>query len=149
MCNCALYHLGGILCEPLARLGATVTGIDATSNLIQLAEVHSKQQNLTIKYVESSVEQHADNNQEKYDLVVASEILEHVTKKETFLEACVKCLKPNGSIILSTINKTLAAQLGAVVFSEYLINFVPKGTHEYDKFVEPHKVQRILELSNF
>lgn len=138
---------GGILCEPLARLGANVTGIDATADLITLARLHAEKQNIPLNYIETSVEDHAKEYHEKYDLVVASEIIEHVTQKKSFVEACVKCLKPNGSIIFTTFNKTMIAQFAAIFVAEYLSDAIPKGTHEFDKFIEPHKLQRLLEES--
>lgn len=139
------FSLGGILAEPLARLGGKVTGIDANPNTIQLAKSHSEQNNLEINYLTSSIEEHASNHTEKYDVVVASEILEHVSKKSRFLEACVKCLKPNGSIFVTTINKTVLANFLGIVISENVLRLLPKGTHQFEKFIEPVKLQRMLE----
>ncbi|KAJ8962810.1 hypothetical protein NQ318_001210 [Aromia moschata] len=138
---------GGILAEPLTRLGGSVTGIDANSKLVDLAKSHADLNSLKIKYLATSVEQHAAENVEKYDAVVASEVLEHVGEKETFLEACVKCLKPTGSIFVTTVNKTTLAEVG-IFFSEYVLNLLPKGTHQIEKCVEPVKLQRILEDNN-
>lgn len=143
------YFLGGILAEPLSRLGAHVTGIDANPNTIQLAKSHSKLNNLEINYVTSSIEEHAANHMEKYDAIVASEILEHVSKKKRFIEACVQCLKPKGSIFITTINKTTIANFLGICISENVLNLLPKGTHQFEKFIEPVKLQRMLEDCKF
>ncbi|XP_018579334.1 ubiquinone biosynthesis O-methyltransferase, mitochondrial [Anoplophora glabripennis] len=139
---------GGILAEPLARLGGKVTGIDANPNTIELAKSHSQLSFLDINCLTSSIEEHASNNPEKYDAVVASEILEHVSKKDRFLEACVKCLKPNGSIFVTTINKTFLANFLGIVISENVLQLLPRGTHQYEKFIEPVKLRRMLEDCN-
>ncbi|KYB26214.1 ubiquinone biosynthesis O-methyltransferase, mitochondrial [Tribolium castaneum] len=136
---------GGILTEPLARIGADVTGLDANPDLIERAKLHSKNDNLNIKYICSPVEKYAVVNVEKHDAIVASEILEHVTKKKEFLKHCVKCMKPGGSIFITTINKTVVAKLFGVVIAESFFKLLPEGTHQYDKFIEPHKLERILE----
>lgn len=136
---------GGILSEPLARLGSTVTGLDANYNVIETARSHCKQENLNIKYDVSSIEDHATENVEKYDVIVASEIIEHVTHKDEFIKACIKCLKPSGSIFITTLSKTTIANILAIQLAEYVFNLVPKGTHEIDKFIKPHELQRILE----
>ncbi|XP_044263714.1 ubiquinone biosynthesis O-methyltransferase, mitochondrial [Tribolium madens] len=136
---------GGILSEPLARIGANVTGLDANSDLIEKARFHSKNENLILKYICSSIEEYAVENIENHDAIVASEILEHVTKKEEFLKLCVECLKPGGSIFITTINKTLIANVFGVVIAESFFKLLPEGTHQHDKFIEPHKLERILE----
>ncbi|KAG5897308.1 hypothetical protein JTB14_011471 [Gonioctena quinquepunctata] len=139
---------GGILSEPLARLGGDVTGIDANANIIKVARSHADLNRLDINYITTSVEDHARGNAEKYDAVVASEIIEHVSEKRAFVEACLKCLKPNGSIFLTTISKTRLADFTAVFLVEDVAGLVPKGTHQYEKFIEPHKLQILLEDSN-
>lgn len=125
-----------------------MTGIDATSDLIEIAKEHSKN-DINIKmldYIYTTIEEHAKNNVEKYDAVLASEIIEHVTEKDVFLENCVKVLKPGGSIFLTTISKTLLSNFLAIFMAENVLNAIPKGTHEWDKFLEPHRLQRHLEL---
>ncbi|KAJ8910779.1 hypothetical protein NQ315_015120 [Exocentrus adspersus] len=139
---------GGILAEPLVRLGGNVTGIDANSNTIDLAKSHAKINKLEINYIASSIEDHASNHTDSYDAVIASEILEHVSKKEQFLEACIKCLKPQGSLFITTINKTFLANFLGIVMGENILNLLPKGTHQYEKFIQPVKLQRILEDNN-
>lgn len=122
-----------------------MTGIDANQEIIKLAKNRADSRKLAINYISSSIEDHATSNLDKYDAVVASEIFEHVTQKNDFLEACVKCLKPSGSIFITTLNKTMLANIAAIHFSEYLLRLLPQGTHQFEKFIEPHKLQRLLE----
>lgn len=96
----------------------------------------------------SSIEDFSSKNQEVFDAVVASEVIEHVNDQSRFLNECVKCLKPEGSIFLTTINKTLLSKLFAICVAETM-GILPVGTHEYDKFVEPHILQRMLEDSKY
>ncbi|KAG7210307.1 hypothetical protein KM043_011848 [Ampulex compressa] len=142
---------GGILSEPLARIGGTVTGLDASSDLIQVAKHHaSLDSNLLerLHYVCSTIEEHATTHGEAYDAVVASEVLEHVADREMFLESCTKILKPGGSIFVTTINKTLWSWVGAIIAAEYILKLLPKHTHEWNKFVPPTETQRILNSYN-
>lgn len=136
---------GGILSEALARLGASVTGVDAAPNMIKVAQRHAKENNLSINYSFTSIEDFSNNHFEGFDAVAASEIVEHVTKKEEFLAACSKCLKPNGSMFITTINKTILANLLAIYVAENIIKLVPKGTHQIENCIEPHRLQRMLE----
>ncbi|CAH2006458.1 unnamed protein product [Acanthoscelides obtectus] len=136
---------GGILSEPLARLGCNVTGLDANPNAIELAKHHSEKQGLKINYAASSVEEHASQYFETYDAVVASEVLEHVTQKNEFVDACIKCLKPNGSIFITTISKTNLAYFLGILVSENVLRLLPRGTHQFEKLIEPSRLQRILE----
>ncbi|KAH1001473.1 hypothetical protein HUJ04_005490 [Dendroctonus ponderosae] len=136
---------GGILSEPLARLGAVVTGLDATSNALDVARKHAKDNNLAINYMCSSVEEFSQNNIGKFDAVVASEVVEHVTEKASFIAACSKCLKPSGSIFITTLNDTFLAHFLGVWMAENMLSLVPRGTHQSEKFVKPHQLQRILE----
>lgn len=131
--------------EPLARLGANVIGLDANTDLIEKAKVHSKNENLKVQYICSTVEDFALQNGERFDAIVASEILEHITKKDEFLKACLQCLKSGGSIFVTTINKTFVAKVFGVYLAERLFKFLPDGTHQHEKFIEPHKLERMLE----
>ncbi|XP_050295526.1 ubiquinone biosynthesis O-methyltransferase, mitochondrial [Anthonomus grandis grandis] len=139
---------GGIMTEALARLGATVTGIDASPKIIDVAKQHAAESQLNINYIATSIEEYGKLNSEKFDAVAASEIIEHVTEKEKFLSACSTCLKPSGSIFVTTINKTFMSELIAIYFAENILEMIPKGTHHIDKCIEPHKLQRILEDNN-
>lgn len=129
----------------MARIGLKVTGLDASARLIELAKKHAAQSNLPINYINSSIEEHCDSAVDKYDAIVASEVIEHVTNKAVFLKALIKCLKPGGSIFFTTMNQTLMAEIFAINLAENCLGLVPKGTHEIEKFIEPHKLQRLLE----
>lgn len=131
----------------MARLGGDITGLDATSDLIEIAKTHAKLNPYlkSLNYVCTSIEEHAVENEAKYDALVASEIIEHVSNKEEFLKACVKCLKPKGSIFLTTINKTYVSYLAGIVAAEYVLRWLPKGTHQWNKFISPPQLQRLLE----
>lgn len=128
-------------------MGACVTGLDATPQMIEIAKAHaSRDANLkSLNYVHSSVEDHAAKNEGIYDAVVASEILEHVSQKSLFLEGCVRCLKQNGSIFITTLNKTMLSYLGGVLVAENVLRLLPKGTHDWNMFIGPPQVQRMLE----
>lgn len=142
---------GGFFSEPLARLGASVTGIDATPNAIVTAQNHA---NLdpsivsNLNYLETTIEEHATKNKGIYDVVVSSEVIEHVTNKELFVKACTETLKPGGSIIMTTISQTLTSLVGAIWAAEYVFKLLPVGTHQHEKFITPYKLRRLLEQNN-
>lgn len=139
---------GGILTECLARIGAHVTGLDASTELIDIAKEHIKLDPITLErvnYIQTSIEEFSPQNEKLYDVVVASEVLEHVENPEIFLKECVRILKPGGSIFVTTINKTVTSLLGAIIIGEYILNWIPRGTHKWSKFIAPHEVQRILD----
>lgn len=139
----------GILTEALAKLKANVTGLDPSDKLLSAAKAHLENyKNLNVEYVCSTIEEYSVSNEEKFDAVVASEVLEHVPNQKTFLEECVKCLKPNGSIFITTFNKTQASWLVGVIATEYILNLIPKGTHEWDQFISPSDVSKILNDLN-
>ncbi|KAL6420017.1 hypothetical protein ACFW04_004336 [Cataglyphis niger] len=139
---------GGILTESLARIGAHVTGLDASAELINLAKEHIKLDPTILErvnYICTSIEEFSPKNERLYDVVVTSEIIEHVENPEIFLKECVRVLKPGGSIFLTTINKTVISWLGAIVIAEYIFNWIPRNTHEWNKFIVPHEVQYMLD----
>ncbi|CAH0752732.1 unnamed protein product [Diatraea saccharalis] len=142
---------GGILSEALAKIGAEVTGIDASRNLIDIAQEHC-QENIKLinkpKYVCTTVEEHLNDHNEYYDGVVASEVIEHVANKELFIKSCVGVLKPGGRIFFTTPNRTRATQILGICISEYVLNIVPKGTHHYDMLVTPNEMSFLLERNN-
>ncbi|KAL4122284.1 hypothetical protein QTP88_014649 [Uroleucon formosanum] len=138
---------GGLLTEALARLDGNVTGIDPSKELITIANDHSViLKNKNIKYLNESIEEHALSNTESYDAIVTSEVLEHVSNKYGFLTKCVDCLKPGGSLFVTTPNRTIYSWLSVIILGE-TFNFIPKGTHEWDKFICPHELQSILEIN--
>ncbi|XP_015111063.1 ubiquinone biosynthesis O-methyltransferase, mitochondrial [Diachasma alloeum] len=141
---------GGILSEPLARIGASVTGLDMSKTLIELAKTHATlDPSLSgrLTYLNTSIEDYIRTNAGMYDAVVASEILEHVSDQELFLQCCAESVKPGGSIFITTMNKTIPSYLGGIVAAEYILKLLPVGTHDWKKFISPEEVQRILEKS--
>lgn len=139
---------GGILSEPLARIGAEVTGIDSSLELIEIAKAHALLDTTLsgrVNYIHSSIENFEEEHAQAYDAVVASEILEHVIDQWLFLKCCSNTLKPGGSLFVTTLNKTLPSWLGAIVAAEHLLKLVPAGTHDWNKFISPEEVQRMVE----
>lgn len=132
---------GGILCEPLARLGATITGLDAASGAIATAKAHAQAQNLAIAYCEGTVEDHAAKGL-LYDGVLALEIIEHVANPKFFVEQVARCVRPGGFVIISTLNRTVKSWLLAIVGAEYVLSLLPRGTHAHDTFITPDELHR-------
>ena len=133
---------GGLLSEPMARLGASVTGIDASHKNIQIAKIHSKKNTLRINYFCSSPEKLKVKR--KFDVILNMEIIEHVEDVDFFLKSCSKLLKKNGLMFVATINKTLKSYVFAIVGAEYILRWLPIGTHEWEKFVNPEDLKKIL-----
>ena len=134
---------GGLLSEPLSRLGAEVVGIDASDRNIKIAKSHAIKSNLDIKYLCSSPENF--NSKTKFDVVLNMEIVEHVQDVDFFLKSCATLLKKNGIMFVATLNKTLKSYLFAIVGAEYVLRWLPIGTHEWDKFVKPNDLVDILK----
>ena len=128
---------GGILSESMAKQGATVTGIDLSSNVLSIAKQHATDQNLLINYELIAAEELAIRQPAHYDIVTCLELLEHTSNPDVIIQACAKLCKPGGKLFFSTINRTLKAYLFAVVGAEYILKLLPKGTHDYDKFIRP------------
>ena len=133
---------GGLLSEPMSRLGANVTGIDASDKNIKIAKVHSKKNKLKINYLCSSPEKLKITK--KFDVILNMEIVEHVEDIDFFLKSCSKLLKKNGLMFVATINKTLKSYIFAIVGAEYVLRWLPIGTHEWEKFVKPEDLKKIL-----
>tara|TARA_B100000579_G_scaffold22279_1_gene15671 strand:+ start:536 stop:1264 length:729 start_codon:yes stop_codon:yes gene_type:complete len=127
---------GGLLSEPMSRLGADVTGIDASEKNIQIAKLHAKKNNLNIRYLPYSPENFKTD--EKFDVILNMEIIEHVENIDIFLKSCSSLLKKNGIMFIATINKTLKSYLFAIIGAEYILRWLPIGTHEWEKFVNPN-----------
>lgn len=139
----------GILTEALGKLKADVKALDLSETLLATAREHLKDQKaITVEYICETIERHAQSNQQKYDAVVASEVLEHVTDQKSFLKSCVDTLKPGGSIFITTFNKTQASWLSGIIAAEYVLNLVPKNTHNWDLFISPAEVEKILKDLN-
>lgn len=135
---------GGIASEPLCRLGGNVTGIDESENLINIAKLHSKRMGLKINYKCMDIE-NLIKLKKKYDVIVALELLEHVNNVEHFCELIIKLLKNEGIIILSTINRTILSKFFVIEIAENIIKKIPKGTHDYKKFITPEQLRAIFE----
>jgi len=134
---------GGLLSEPMTRLGADVIGIDASDRNINVAKLHAKKNHLNIKYLCTSPENL--NIKNKFDVILNMEIIEHVENVDFFLESCSKLLKKNGLMFVATINKTLKSYLFAIVGAEYVLKWLPIGTHDWEKFVKPENLVKILK----
>ncbi len=133
---------GGLLSEPLSRLGADVFGIDASDNNIKIAKLHAKKSNLNIKYFCSSPEKFKIKNE--FDVILNMEIVEHVEDVDFFLKSCSKLLKKGGIMFVATLNKTLKSYLFAIIGAEYILKWLPIGTHEWEKFVKPDELINFL-----
>jgi len=128
---------GGLLCEPFARLGAQVTGIDASKNNIEVAKVHAQKTNLQIKYLNKLPE---EIKNKKFDVILCMEVIEHVDNVNFFIESCSKLLNKNGIIFFATINRNPKSYLFAIVGAEYVLRWLPIGTHDWKKFVKPQEM---------
>lgn len=128
---------GGILAESMAREGATVTGLDMGAEPLQVARLHALESGIQVDYVLQTVEEHAANNPQQYDVVTCMEMLEHVPDPQSVVNACAKLVKPGGHVFFSTLNRNAKSWLMAVVGAEYVLRMVPKGTHDVKKFIKP------------
>ena len=137
---------GGLLSEPMTRLGANVTGIDASSKNIGIAKLHAKKNKLKINYLCSSPEKL--KTQKKFDVILNMEIVEHVEDINFFINSCSKLLKKNGLMFVATLNKTLKSYIFAIIGAEYVLRWLPIGTHDWEKFVRPEDLKKILSKNN-
>ena len=135
---------GGLLCEPMARLGADVVGVDAAKGNIPVAEIHAKQSGLEIEYRHDTAENLARAG-EKFDVILNMEVVEHVADPQVYINACADLLRPGGLMICSTINRNPKSYLVAILGAEYVMRWLPKGTHEWDKFITPDELFAIIE----
>ena len=138
---------GGILCEPLKRLGAKVTGIDTNKFAIEVAKNHARQNHLFIDYYNSSIENFS--SKKKFDLVTCMEVLEHIKNIDTFIKSITPILKKNSLLIGSTINKTFRSYLKAIIIAEKILNLLPPNTHDWSKFINTNRLKKILFINNF
>ena len=138
---------GGIICEPLARLGAKVTGIDFAPNNIIAAKIHSRKNKLKINYINKDIEK--SELDEKFDIILMFEVLEHLDNWKKTIKNIKKNLNKNGLIIISTINRNLLSKLFAINIAENILHWIPKGTHDYNKLIKPEELKKILLKEKF
>ncbi len=131
---------GGILSEAMAAKNANVTGIDMAEQSLDVAKMHLHESGLTVDYQMITAEQFADDNEDKFDVVCCLEMLEHVPDPASIINAAAKALKPDGTLVLSTLNRNVKSYMLAVVGAEYIMKMLPKGTHEYQKFLKPSEL---------
>jgi len=138
---------GGLTCESLARLGTNVTGIDFIKKNIEIATKHAKISKLKINYIVDDLD--SIKIKDKYDLILVLEVLEHLENWEALIIKIKNNLKPNGKIIISTINQTQLANIFGIFFAENILKWIPKNTHNYKKFIKPTNLKKILKKNNF
>ena len=134
---------GGLLCEPLARLGAEVTGIDPAPTNIEVARLHAAQSGAPVNYAQTTIEALVAQDR-RFDVVLAMEVVEHVADIDAFVAACCVAVKPGGLLFMATLNRTLRSFALAIVGAEYVLGWLPKGTHQWEKFVTPDELSAAI-----
>lgn len=134
---------GGVLSEPLARLGAEVTGLDPAPTNIAVAQAHAERSGLAIDYRETTIESLVAEGR-RFDIVLAMEVVEHVADVEAFVGACCAAVKPGGLLVMATLNRTLKSYALAIVGAEYVLRWLPRGTHDWEKFVTPAELEAAI-----
>jgi len=138
---------GGLISEPMSRLGAEVTGIDASEKNISIAKSHSKSNGLQINYQNTSPENLVEF--EKFDIILNLEIVEHVDNVNLYINSCYKLLKKNGLMFTATINRSFISYIKAIIGAEYILRWLPVGTHDWNKFIKPEELERFLSEEKF
>ena len=138
---------GGLISEPMCRLGADVTGIDASLKNIKIAETHSKKSNLKINYLNTAPEKFEEY--EKFDVILNLEIVEHVEDVDLYFKSCAKLLKKNGIMFTATLNRTFMSYLKAIIGAEYILRWLPIGTHDWNKFFKPSEIEEKISNLDF
>ena len=133
---------GGLISEPMARLGANVTGIDAAEKNIKVASLHSKKNNLKINYLNKSPEQL--DAKDKFDIILNLEVVEHVDNLDLYLQSCSNLISKNGLMFTATLNRTLISYIKAIIGAEYILRWLPIGTHDWNKFIKPEELEKKL-----
>lgn len=138
---------GGLLSEPMARMGATVVGADASETNIEVAKIHAEQSGLEIDY-RAVTSESLEENGEKFDVILNMEVVEHVSDVDLFMSSCARMVKPGGLMFVATINRTLKAKALAIFMAEEVLRWLPKGTHQYEKLVRPEEIEAPLHAEN-
>lgn len=138
---------GGLLSVPLTRLGAQVTGIDASEKNIKIAKIHAEKEGLQIEYLNTSAEDLAATGRQ-FDVVLNMEVIEHVADVNSFMRASAQLVKPNGLMLVATINRTAKSFAFAIVGAEYVLRWLPRGTHDWKNFLKPHEINNLFEKNN-
>tara|TARA_B100000886_G_scaffold207766_1_gene143710 strand:+ start:80 stop:808 length:729 start_codon:yes stop_codon:yes gene_type:complete len=138
---------GGLISEPMARLGAKVTGIDASEKNINIAKLHSKRNGLKIDYLKNSPENLSDF--EKFDIILNLEVVEHVDDINLYIQSCYKLLKKNGLMFTATLNRSFTSYIKAIIGAEYVLRWLPIGTHDWNKFIKPEELENLLNREKF
>ena len=138
---------GGILAESLSKAGATVTGIDLSTKALKVAELHQLESGTTVRYRSISAEDLAKEEPQSYDVVTCMEMLEHVPDPSSVVQACAKLCKPGGHIFFSTLNRNPKSYLFAIIGAEYILQLLPKGTHQYEKFIKPSELAQFTRTA--
>ena len=138
---------GGLISEPMSRLGAKVTGIDASEKNINVAKLHSKKNGLKIDYLNTSPENL--NEFEKFDIILNLEIVEHVDNVNLYIRSCYKLLKKNGLMFTATLNRSFISYIKAIIGAEYILRWLPIGTHDWNKFIKPEELEKFLSQEKF
>jgi 2-polyprenyl-6-hydroxyphenyl methylase/3-demethylubiquinone-9 3-methyltransferase len=138
---------GGLLCEPMVRLGAMVTGVDALERNVKTAKTHAEQMGVAVDYRHGTIEQMVEAEEPQFDIVLNMEVIEHVAVPRDFIADCAAMVRPGGIMTCSTINRTLKAFAFAIVGAEYILRWLPRGTHQYEKLVRPQELQNYLNAA--
>ena len=138
---------GGLISEPMARLGGRVTGIDASEKNIKVAKIHAKKNELKINYLNKSPEEL--KNKDKFDIILNLEIVEHVDNVGLYIESCYNLLKKDGLMFTATLNRSFMSYLKAIIGAEYIMRWLPIGTHDWNKFLKPEELEKKLQDKKF
>ena len=138
---------GGLISEPMARLGGRVTGIDASEKNIKVAKIHAKKNELKINYLNKSPEEL--ENKEKFDIILNLEVVEHVDNVGLYIESCYNLLKKDGLMFTATLNRSFMSYLKAIIGAEYIMRWLPIGTHDWNKFLKPEELEKQLQDKKF
>ena len=138
---------GGILAESMAQQGAEVTAIDMSKEALEVANLHKLESNLNVNYEHSTAESFATNNTNRFDVVTCLEMLEHVPDPSSVVKACASMVKTDGYVFFSTLNRNVKSYVMAILGAEYILNLVPKGTHDHAKFIKPSELLSMIDIT--